>query len=444
MTEAAAAVLAERGTTPGPVSVDPLHALESFRSERHLLADGAPVGELWAPLSGNYRTADGWVRLHCNYPHHEAAARGLYGDDLAPVLATLPAEQVEWDVLAAGGAAAALRTPQRWQATRQATALTTEPLVDLRRVGGGPPRPWPPADRPLTGIRVLDLTHVIAGPVASRVLAAHGAHVLHVGAAHLPTITPLVIDTGFGKRSTHMDLRDRAWRLALRSLLADADVLVQSYRPGSLAAKGFGEADLPDNKVLVSLSAYGHTGPWQTRRGFDSLIQLATGLAWRPDGPPAALPAQALDHATGWLAAQGVLTALRRRAVEGGSWHVRVSLARTAQWLDSLGSNVSTTPTPAEGFVESLGCNTSANHAELDAHVKSLSHNDSVHRVDPSTQNGPGGVGGREESLAHLMAETPSDFGLIRHVRMPGELPGSPPHWDHGPRKPGADPAQWW
>ncbi|WP_091449266.1 CoA transferase [Actinokineospora iranica] len=394
VTAAAGELLRERGTDPGPVSVDVRHAAEAFRSERHLRVDGAFPGEMWAPLSGDYRAADGWVRLHCNYPHHEAAVRTALGDDVAGEVATLPAAVVVAAVLAAGGAAAALRSPGDWRAHPQGAAVAAEPLVSVERIGDGPARPLPRADRPLAGVRVLELTHVIAGPVCGRTLAAHGADVLHVGAAHLPAVPAAVIDTGFGKRTCHLDLRSPEGRSALSGLLADADVMVQSFRPDSLPGKGFGSNDLPPGKILVSLSAYGHSGPWRTRRGFDSLVQLATGIAHR-DGvdQPVPLPAQALDHGTGWLAAYGVLTALRRRAAAGGTWHVRVSLARTAHWLDRLG------------------------------------------RVESAEHGKP---------VDAYLSQMDSPFGTVRHVRFPGTLPGSPPRWDHGPRTPGGDPPAWW
>ncbi|MGH3859364.1 CoA transferase, partial [Actinokineospora sp.] len=272
-------------------------------------------------------------------------------------------------------------------------AVAAEPLVSVERIGDAPARPLPPADRPLAGVRVLDLTHVIAGPVCGRTLAAHGADVLHVGAAHLPTVRPLVIDTGFGKRTCHLDLRQDGHRETLHGLLADADVMVQSFRPGTFAGKGFGPNDLPSAVILVSLSAYGHSGPWRQRRGFDSLVQLATGIATESDGELVSLPAQALDHGTGWLAAYGVLEALRRRSVEGGTWHVRVSLARTALWLDGLG------------------------------------------RVDSVEEPG---------FAEPYLSEMDSDFGVVRHIRFPGTMPGSPPAYGHEPRTPGGDPASWW
>ncbi|PPK64678.1 CoA transferase [Actinokineospora auranticolor] len=393
VTEAAAELLRQRGTEPGPVTVDVRHAVESFRSEQHLRVDGEVPGDLWAPLTGDYRAADGWVRVHCNYPHHEAAVKAVLGEDVAAGAAVRSAEDVVEAVIDAGGAASWLRAPEEWAAHPQGRAVAAEPLVAVERIADAPARPLPRADRPLAGVRVLELTHVLAGPVCGRTLAAHGADVLHIGAAHLPTMWPAVVDTSFGKRTAHLDLRTDPARDRLRELLADADVMVQSFRADSLAAKGFGPVDLPPGAVLVTLNAYGHTGPWRTRRGFDSLLQLATGIAYRGDGAkPVPLPVQALDHAAGWLAALGTIQALHRRATEGGTWHVRVSLARTALWLDSLGRVDSTdSPDPVDAY----------------------------------------------------LSEMDSPLGSVRHIRIPGGLPGAPPRWGHGPRVPGSDEPTW-
>jgi hypothetical protein len=169
--------------------------------------------------------------------------------------------------------------------------------------------------------------------------------VLMINGPHLPNIAPLVIDNGRGKRSALADLRDAAGREVLRGLVADADVFLQAYRPGALAARGFGPEELARVRpgiVYVSVSAYGHGGPWARRRGFDSLVQSASGIAFTERqaagwNEPKHLPCQALDHATGYLAAFGAMAALARRATEGGSWHVRVSLAQTGRWLQSFG-----------------------------------------------------------------------------------------------------------
>jgi crotonobetainyl-CoA:carnitine CoA-transferase CaiB-like acyl-CoA transferase len=397
-TLAARDLLRARGTEPAPTTVDARAAALAFGTERWLRVDGGPPGEIWAELSGAYPAADGWVRLHCNYPQHaRAACRALSvpptRDAVAEAVALRPALEIEEGVLAAGGVAVALRTNADWRAHPAGRAVRATPLISVDRLGDAPPVPRLPAARPLSGVRVLDLTHVIAGPVCGRTLAAHGADVLHVGAAHLPTVGPLVIDTGFGKRTTHLDLRVPAGRDVLRGLVADADVLVQSFRPGTLARRGFEFAELAALRpgiVVVHLSAYGHVGPWRARRGFDSLVQLATGIA--SDGVtatdrPVDLPFQALDHGTGWLAAAAVLTALRRQSVEGGSWRVRLSLARTAGWLDDLGRQPPGEP------------------------------------IQPSPDD---------------LAEADSPFGRLRYLPVPGGAPL------HAPHLPGSDPAAWW
>lgn len=349
---AAAALGRERGGPAQTVQVDLRHAAVEFRSERYLRIDGAAPPDPWDPLAGLYRCADGAVRLHTNFPHHRDAVlrtAGVEADKaaLARALAERRAEEVEQAVVDAGGAAAALRTFAQWDAHPQGRAVAAEPLVGFEHLDDAPPAPLPPpaAGRPpLDGVRMLDLTRVIAGPVAARALAAHGADVLRITAAHLPTIASLDPDTGRGKRAAQLDLRTAEGVAALRALVQEADVVVQAYRPGALAARGFGAADLARLKpglVVGSLAAWGHGGPWGGRRGFDSLVQTAAGFnAAEAEaagaGVPRALPAQALDHAAGYLLALGVLQALRRRMQEGGGRHVRVSLARTALWLRSL------------------------------------------------------------------------------------------------------------
>ena len=191
---------------------------------------------------------------------------------------------------------------------------------------------------------MLDLTRILAGPVGGKALAAYGADVMLVNAPHLPNIAAIA-DTSRGKLSTHLDLRAAEGRDAMRSLLGDAHVWVQGYRPGGLKALGFGPADvaaLRPGIVYVSLSAYGTQGPWAGRRGFDSLVQTAMGFNHAEGvaaggGMPQPLPVQILDEATGYLIALGAAAALRRQQREGGQWHVQVSLAQTGQWLRSLG-----------------------------------------------------------------------------------------------------------
>ncbi|NIF76221.1 CoA transferase [Paraburkholderia sp. Cy-641] len=337
------------------VAVQMRRALAAFRSERYLRIDDGPPPVLRDPVTGFYETRDGrWVQLHTNFAHHLRGVLRVLGceNGREPVAAAIR----NWDgatldqTLADEGLCAALiRTPEEWAALEQARAIAGLPLFEIERIGDAPAEPprriGSGLDRPLAGVRVLDLSRIIAGPVAGRALAHHGADVLMINGPHLPNIAPLVIDNGRGKRSAVVDLRDAAGCETLGGLARDADVFLQAYRPGALAARGFGPRELARLRpgiVYVSVCAYGHTGPWAQRRGFDSLVQSASGIAWHEraaagSAEPRHLPCQALDHATGYLAAFGAMVALARRASEGGSWHVKVSLAQTGRWLQSFG-----------------------------------------------------------------------------------------------------------
>ncbi|WP_027801566.1 CoA transferase [Paraburkholderia dilworthii] len=346
------------------VTVEMRRALASFRSERYLRIDDGPPPALRDPVMGFYETGDGrWIQLHTNFAHHLHGVLKVLGceNDRAAVAAAIrgwDGATLDQTLADAGLCAALIRTPDEWAALDQAKAIAGLPLFEIERIGDAPPetakptrRPDPRSrsdnvtNRPLSGVRVLDLSRIIAGPVAGRALAQHGAQVLMINGPHLPNIAPLVIDNGRGKRSAVVDLRDAAGRETLRGLTRDADVFLQAYRPGALAARGFSAEDvarLRPGIVYVSVCAYGYEGPWASRRGFDSLVQSASGIAvdeqhaaGSPE--PKHLPCQALDHATGYLAAFGAMAALARRATEGGSWHVKVSLAQTGQWLQSFG-----------------------------------------------------------------------------------------------------------
>ncbi|SFL61186.1 CoA transferase [Geodermatophilus ruber] len=330
---AAQLLAARRPVTDAAVAVDAAHVGLAFRSERHAQVAGRPAGPGFAPLSRFWRTADGWLRLHGNYPHHRAAALRVLGEDVEAAAARWAAEELESAVVAAGGAAAAVRTPSAWANSPQGRAVAELPLIGLRRVADGAPRAVG-----LTGLRVLDLTRVIAGPVATRTLASYGADVLRIDSPRLPEDPAALVDTGPGKRHVALDLAAPADRRTVEELLAAADAVVQGYRPGALAAYGLDPAALAERHphlVVVSLSAWGGEGPWRNRRGFDSLVQAATGIAavCGTADAPGVLPAQALDHATGHLAAATVLGALARQRAEGGGWHGELSLARTAHWL---------------------------------------------------------------------------------------------------------------
>lgn len=333
------------------VSVDMRNAAIEFRSERYLRVNGEPSKELWDKIAGLYRCGDGrWVRLHTNFPHHRDGVLKLLGCDYdrAAVRRALDgwqAEAFETAAAAAGLVVTATRSFAEWDAHPQGEAIAALPVFTIERIADAPPQPLPAGERPLAGVRVLDLTRVIAGPVCGRTLAAHGADVLLVTAAHLPQMGPLVMDSGRGKLATYIDLRHDNGRATLAGLLRDADVFVQGYRPNAIQGTGFGPeqaAHIRPGIVYVSLCAYGHEGPWAGRRGFDSLVQNANGMNHAEaeaagSEQPKPLPCQALDHAAGYLMAFGAMTALARRITEGGSWHVRVSLAHTGYWLRGLG-----------------------------------------------------------------------------------------------------------
>ena len=342
-----------RGVARQPIAVDMGHAAAECLGWFSL--DGR-VPELWDTFSGLYRARDGWVRVHANFAHHREGALRLLG--LNPATASRDDAQhamLQWDALAfeaaaaeRGLVAAAVRSFAEWDATAQGRAIAAQPLLTIERIGDADPLPLPVLDaaqRPLHGVRVLDLTRILAGPVGGRALAAYGADVMLLNAPHLPNIEAIA-DTSRGKRSALLDLRTEDGRAGMAKLLGDAHVFLQGYRPGALQGLGFGPREMAAQRpgiVYVSLSAYGTQGPWRERRGFDSLVQSATGFnlaeaqaAGTPD-KPRPLPMQILDQATGYLVAFAAAAALCRQQDEGGSWHVQVSLAQTGHWLRHLG-----------------------------------------------------------------------------------------------------------
>lgn len=348
-----------RGGPSAAARVNGLQVSAAFRSDRLFRLDGQPI-EGFAALSGFWPTADGWVRTHANYPHHRhrlLTALGLHEiagtEELAATLALRGAREVEASVSDAGGVCVAVRTPSQWRAHPQDPAVRRLPLVSWTRLDDAPARRLPPPPTapllPAAGLRVLDLTRVIAGPVATRTLALLGADVLRLDSPQLPEIPAQHLDTGMGKRSALVDLAVE--HDVFEVLLADADIVVVGYRPHALDRHGLAPEHLAQVRpglVVASLSAWGGVGPWGGRRGFDSIVQAATGIAAVEslDGTvPGALPAQALDHATGYLLAAAILTAVTDQLARGGSLHVQAHLARTAAWLlDHLDGRTRTLP----------------------------------------------------------------------------------------------------
>jgi hypothetical protein len=332
---AAGAVAVAAAAVGDPVPV-PARVATAYTSERHFRLGGEAMAA-WAPLSGFFAARDGFVRTHANYPHHRerlCAALGIAAspEELRERVAGLAALEVEDTVTAAGGIAVAVRSEAEWAAHPHGSRVGSLPLlVEQQRSDG--------AARSVAGARVLDLTRVIAGPVATRTLALWGADVLRVDPPAIPEIEWQHLDTGAGKRSCVLDVRSPRFA----ELVAEADVLVHGYRPGALPLDRLIEAN--PALVVASLSAWGTAGPWAGRRGFDSIVQAASGIAMveSPDGVrPGALPAQALDHSAGYLLAAAVATALQR----GGGWSVSTSLARVAHELLTADRSVQPEPGP--------------------------------------------------------------------------------------------------
>jgi crotonobetainyl-CoA:carnitine CoA-transferase CaiB-like acyl-CoA transferase len=335
------------------VAVDTRQATASLRSGRYMQLDGAPVSTERNTVMGVYPARNGrWSYLHCNFPNHRAAALSVLGvpedrEAVRKAVAQWDALELEEAIIAAKGAGGMVRTMEEWARHPQAAAIASLPLMEIVKIGDSPPQPLPDGKRPLSGVRVLDLTRVLAGPTCARTLAEHGADVLKITAAHLPNIGYQEYDTGHGKRSAQLDLRQPQELETLRGLIREADVFSQGYRPGTLGNRGLSPealAELRPGIVYVSLCAFSHVGPWASRRGFDTVVQTVSGITSRqgelfPGAAPGPqfYPVSAIDYLTGYLMAFGALVALARRVREGGSWLVRISLAQTGRWLVGRG-----------------------------------------------------------------------------------------------------------
>jgi crotonobetainyl-CoA:carnitine CoA-transferase CaiB-like acyl-CoA transferase len=335
------------------IELETRQATASLRSGHYLKMDGAHVSTERNTIMGVYPARNGrWSYLHCNFPNHRAAALSVLGvpedrEAVRRAVAQWDALELEEAIIAAKGAGGMVRTMDEWAKHPQAAAIASLPLMEIVKIGESAPEKLPDGNRPLSGIRVLDLTRVLAGPTCARTLAEHGADVLKITGAHLPNIGYQEYDTGHGKLSAHLDLRESKDVETLRGLVREADVFSQGYRPGTLGTRGFSPeamAKLRPGLVFVSLCAFGHVGPWTSRRGFDTVVQTVSGITSRqgelfPGAAPGPqfYPVSAIDYLTGYLMAFGALVALARRAREGGSWLVRISLAQTGRWLVGRG-----------------------------------------------------------------------------------------------------------
>jgi len=403
---AAAALAVAELAGAAAASVD--RRLASFWFRFSLRPEGWSPAPPWDPIAGDYAAADGWIRLHTNAPRHRAAALAVLGaagdkNAVTRAVAGWRADDLEAAIVDDGGCAAAMRSLAAWAEHSQGRAVAEEPLV-WRSDGNGAARATASADpsRPLAGVKVLDLTRVLAGPVATRFLAGYGADVLRIDPPdwNEPAITPEVT---LGKRCARLDLRAPADRETLLGLLAEADLFIHGYRPGALEGLGLGEEvrrRVRPGLVEVCLDAYGWTGPWAGRRGFDSLVQMSSGIAdagMRRVGAetPTPLPVQALDHATGYILAASAVRGLTKRLQTGVGSSWRASLARTAALLASEAA-----PEAAEPF------------------------------ADPSVADLADGV----EATA---------WGPARRLKPPVAIAGAPMRWDRPAADLGSSPARW-
>ena len=326
-------------------------AAASLRGHSFQLLDGQETPRDEHPeivYSDRFRCRDGrWIHLHGGFPHLGQGTSKVIGSEhtvesIAAAVAKWDSQPLEDALAEAGMCGVICRTGDEWRATEQGKALLPLPPVQLVKLADGDPVPLPAGDRPLAGIKALDLTRVLAGPVSGRTLAEHGADVLHITSPKLPSVPPYVLATNPGKLSAYLDLDAPDDADQLLGLASEADVFVQGYRAGALERRGFGVQDLIRRRpglIYVSVNCYGPVGPWAGRPGWEQLGQSATGLAIGQGGPehPDLMPAQACDYSTGYFTALGTLMALARRAREGGSYHVRASLCQTGMWLERLG-----------------------------------------------------------------------------------------------------------
>ncbi|KAF8860194.1 CAIB/BAIF family enzyme [Acephala macrosclerotiorum] len=416
----AALIHSLRNNIPVPhVTVRLQHVVIEFKSERLYLLDGKPGALSWGPIGGLHKAADGYVRIHDNFPNHREGALKLLGcpsmatrEDVAKAVLKWKAVDLEAAAFENSIVISALRSYKEWDIHPQAKAISNLPIT-IRKIADGPPglpsHLGSRNDRCLRGLKVLELSRVIAAPVAGKTLAAHGADVIWITSPNLPDLPGLDLDLGRGKRTVQLDLNTETDHSTLRNLAKDAHVFIQGYRPGSLAAKGFSPEDLAKlhpGIIYGTMSAYGPEGPWSKNRGFDSLVQTCSGMNVSEaehfgEGEVARpTPCQALDHAAGYFLATGIPAALYKKATEGGSYAVDVSLAGTMKYLRSLGQYEGKT-----GF----DCWDPRKSAEVEEYLETRD----------------------------------TAFGELRAVRHSASVEGAMPGWDIMPKPLGSDRAEW-
>ena len=399
------------------VVVDARHAAASLRSYlyAHPVGEPAPAPDAAARARGSLRVTrivgarDGrYVQLHGSFHDGPTILEELGLDESATAeeidvaVAGRDPFELEDAFVAREVCGGVVRSKQEWASHPQGRAIADVPVVSISKIGQAPPEPLPDGERPTSGVRVVDLTRVLAGPTCAKTIAEHGADVLHISAPHLEAGGPFALETGIGKRQAILDLRNADDAETMREIVGSADVFSQGYRLGTLARRGFGPeqvAALRPGIVYVSENCYGHVGPWAERPGWEQLGQAATGMSYREgqagDGGPRLAPAAVNDYSTGFLAAFGAMAALARRATEGGSWHVQVSLCQTCMWYQRLGDD--------NRMDEADAGDVSAFTAEMDT----------------------------------------ADFGRIRYLTPAVHLSDTPPRWDLPPARQGAHDPVW-
>lgn len=403
-----------------PVEVSLKHATIEFKSERLYKLAGKPAPNPWGPIGGLHKTSDGFVRIHDSFSNHRDGSLELLGLPLTASRSDVTNETMKWaaidlesaSVLESRLATYALRSYKQWDCLPQSRAISDFP-ISLTPIAPGPhglpPDLTPGNDKCLRGLRVLEMSRVIAAPLAGKTLAAHGADVLWVTSPNLPDLPTMDRDFGRGKRTIQLDMNNATDFLHLKALIATADVFIQGFRPGALASRGLSPEDVArinPGIICANMSAFGPNGPWSERRGFDSLVQTCSGMnvseaehfgAGESARPT---PCQALDHAGGYLLAAGILGALCRRASEGGSWRVDVSLAGCMKYLRSLGQYPGQSGFASRDYV----C---------------------------------------AEDVEEFLEKRESGFGLLEAVRHSANVEGCKVGWDIMPKELGRDEARW-